>query len=753
MKNLTTALLFCLTTTMFAQEEQPKVALVLSGGGARGMAHIGVIKVLEEVGIYPDVITGTSMGSVVGGLYAVGYNANELDSITKTADWTVILGNDIDYRNVAYEEKEFFGRYLLELPTEGLRPSLPSGVLEGQNINKLFSDLTRPVHDISHFDDLPIPYRAVATDIGTGRSVTLEKGSLSESMRASMAIPSIFTPIEINDQLLVDGGLVRNFPVTEAKEMGADIIIGVFVSTDLSKKEDLNSLVDILFQSSFVMSAYDSREQTTLVNYYVEPNLEGYSSSSFTEADSIVSRGYQSANILREEFQSLYDSLTALGKVFHKPKRPETPDSYQLRNINVEGNKEVSDAFILGRLPIKAGINNTVESIDEAVDKIYGTRYFAKVGYTLHKNSDGTFDLNFKVEENANNQLKFAVHYNNEIRAGLNLNYTARNNLLPNSRFVAEVDFAENFRVDLSYLKYWGKRQLTAASVNYDFINYILPLFNNGLEIASFNFNRNDAFFRIQSTNRPDMSLGIDYLWNFSSLSPQITESFNFIDRANIETSTVKLFYEYITFEKPFIPMHGVDIRVDIGHTINNDAKVRYNELSTPEDEAIIDEAFRAENFFLARLISTYYIPINPSLSVVAEADLVYTNSDRVGLNNQYGLGGFFDNYVLTSSFWGAAFYQYSVDNFAKVGLGLQWRAARNLYFRMNANYIDSRYPIRWFEPDVDRQIDLFDGEPTLLGYGVAVAFNSILGPLEVNLGRTENSDRYRVGLNIGFRY
>jgi NTE family protein len=745
-------LLFSLVHLALAQDE-PKIGLVLSGGGARGMAHIGVLKVLEEAGIYPDFITGTSMGSVVGGLYALGYTADELDSITKTADWNVILSNDIDYRNVAYEEKEYFGRYLLELPTEGLTPSLPKGVLDGQNLFKLFSDLTRPAHDIHDFDSLPIPYRAIATDIETGKSVTLSKGSLTNSIRASMAIPSVFTPVEIDGKLLVDGGLVRNFPVTEAKDLGADIIIGVFVSTDLNKKEDLESLVDILFQSSFVMSAYDSREQTELVDFYIEPNLDGYSSSSFNEADSIVSRGYQSAIEFRERFERLYDSLTLAGKTFKKPERLPMPESYLLNDIRVNGNMELSDEFIKGRLPVKEGVRTSLVEIDKAVDRIYGTRYFSKVGYNLFEAEDGKFDLVFNVEEKESHQLKFAVHYNNEIRAGINLNYTSRNNLLPNSRFVAEVDLAENVRIDLSYLKYSGKRQLSAVSLNYDYINSILPIFSDNLELANFSHNRHDAFIRFQSTNRPDMSIGIDYLWSFSDLKPRVTESLDFIKRADILTNTIKLFYEYITFNKPFLPMQGVDFRFEMGTTLLNNSEVKYNDRSTPDEEDIVDEAFRSENFYFARLVSTSYIPFSSNVSLVAEADLIYTSSERTGINHQYGIGGFYNNYILTTSFWGAQFYQYSADNFLKLALALQFKTGKNLYFKIQGNYLDSRYPLYWIEPNTSRQVESFDGDPSLLGYGIGIAFNSILGPLQFNVGSTEKTDQFRFGLGIGYWY
>ncbi len=762
-------LIFLLTLVFFqvsAQNEQPKVGLVLSGGGARGMAHIGVLQVLEEIGIYPDYITGTSMGSVVGGLYSLGYTAEELDSITKTADWGVILSNDLDYRRVAYEEKQYFGRYLLELPMNGFTPSLPKGVIDGQNLQKLFSDLTRSAHDVKDFDDLPIPFRAVATDIATGESVTLKSGSLTNSIRASMAIPSIFTPVEIDEKLLVDGGLVRNFPVTEVREMGADIIIGVFVSTDLDDKEDLNSLVDILFQSSFVLSAYDSREQSKLVDFYVEPDLEGYSSSSFDASDSIISRGYQTASLFKDTLKDLYDSLISVGKEFHKPVKIPTPNTYQLRNIHVNGIEDVSEEFILGRLPIKEGVGTTLEEIDLAVDKIFGTRYFSKVGYDLNQAEDGSgrYDLTFSVEEKANRQLKFAVHYNNEARAGINLNYTSRNNVFPNSRFIAEVDLAENFRTDISYLKYLGKRQLTAITAGYSHLNSELPLFNDeGQETSRFGNDRNDFFGKFQTTYRPDQSIGVQWHYNISVLKPKVTD-LDFLKRAKITTSTVAAFWELITFDRPFIPTEGVDIKIEGGYTLQNDSEQEYQNI-TEDEEDFWRQEFRLEEFYFARFSSSALLPINNKLSAMLGLNMIYSSDDRTGINHQVGIGGFYQNYTFTTPFWGAKFYQYSSDNFLKASLGLQWEAVNNIYITLKGNYLDSRYPLKWIDPD--RTADVFafkettdaSGQPqidlirNIYGVGLGVAFNSILGPLQFNIGTTNLTDQYQLGLNIGYWY
>ncbi len=233
---LSIILFFFFQTLAQEPSKRPKVGLVLSGGGAKGLAHIGVLRAMEKAGLTPDYITGTSMGSIVGGLYAIGYSADEIDSIVSTVDWDELLTNEIPLSDIAIEEKEYYGRYIAELPIEGVKVSLPKGLIEGQKLTELLTRLTRPAHGISDFSKFPIPFACVAANIETGLPEVLNKGFLPEAIRASMSIPTVFTPIEIDDKLLVDGGLVRNFPVQEVLDMGADIVIGVFVSSDLESK-------------------------------------------------------------------------------------------------------------------------------------------------------------------------------------------------------------------------------------------------------------------------------------------------------------------------------------------------------------------------------------------------------------------------------------------------------------------------------------------------------------------------------------
>ena len=247
--------LLCITTQFVkAQEEKPKVALVLSGGGAKGLAHIPVLQALDSLGIVPDIVIGTSMGSVVGGLYAMGYSGDSIAAITKDIDWDVILGGQIALMDVSVEEKSQYKKYLADFDLIKGRPKINSALLNDQLLREFISLLTYPVFNIDDFDDLAIPFRSMTTDIVNGKEVLLSKGSLGLAMRASMSIPGVFRPVPYNNTLLVDGGILNNFPVDVAKDMGYDIIIGSTVGGGMAKKEDLSSIVTLLFQSSMLTS-------------------------------------------------------------------------------------------------------------------------------------------------------------------------------------------------------------------------------------------------------------------------------------------------------------------------------------------------------------------------------------------------------------------------------------------------------------------------------------------------------------------
>ena len=219
--------LLVLFVMLDVQGQRKKVGLVLSGGGAKGVAHIGVLKVLEEAGIPIDYIAGTSMGSLVGALYAIGYDAHTMDSLVRRQDWTFLLSDKVYRYNLPFSEKEETEKYLVSVPIKNNREiKIPSGFISGQNIYNLFSDLTIGYHDSLDFKKLPIPFACVASNLVDGQEVIQDCGVLPLAMRASMAIPGAFAPVRKDGMVLVDGGISNNFPVDIAKAMGADIIIG-----------------------------------------------------------------------------------------------------------------------------------------------------------------------------------------------------------------------------------------------------------------------------------------------------------------------------------------------------------------------------------------------------------------------------------------------------------------------------------------------------------------------------------------------
>ncbi|PCH49098.1 MAG: hypothetical protein COC22_07155 [Flavobacteriaceae bacterium] len=237
---------------VFSQEETKqkdlKVGLVLSGGGAKGFAHVAVIKVLEEAGVRIDYIGGTSMGAIIGGLYASGYNGNQLDSILKSINYKEILSGGLPRKSKPFYEKENGEKYVLVLPIKKRKIGIPAALSGGQNLLNLLTRLTQQVNNTHDFNKLPIPFLCVATNLENGKQEVLRNGFLPLAMKASGSFPTLLAPVEINDKLLTDGGIVNNFPAKEVKEMGADILIGVDTQSGLVRKENLDSAVKILNQ-------------------------------------------------------------------------------------------------------------------------------------------------------------------------------------------------------------------------------------------------------------------------------------------------------------------------------------------------------------------------------------------------------------------------------------------------------------------------------------------------------------------------
>ncbi|NLJ43583.1 MAG: patatin-like phospholipase family protein, partial [Bacteroidales bacterium] len=295
-----TALIISLSlnlTMVFSQTKnvRPTLGLALSGGGAFGMAHLGVIKVMEEAGLRPDYITGVSMGSIVGSLYSIGYSSDSLYNILRSADWNLLLSNSITEDKVIFTEKKYFNNSIASFPITSRKVKLPSGLISGQHIEKMLSYYAWPAARITDFSLLPIPFLCIGTDLVSCSKAVLKTGYLPDAVRASMAVPSIFTPVKIDTSILIDGGFVRNIAVTELKEMGADIVIGSYTGFNRYNENELQSIAGVLKQLSFFNSINDFAREKKLIDYLIVPNESGISITSFSQVDTIYQRGYRAA--------------------------------------------------------------------------------------------------------------------------------------------------------------------------------------------------------------------------------------------------------------------------------------------------------------------------------------------------------------------------------------------------------------------------------------------------------------------------
>ena len=348
----------------FSQEtsKRPKIGLVLSGGGAKGFAHIGVLKVLEQAGVKIDYIGGTSMGAIVGGLYASGYSATQIDSIFKETDFDALLSDFIPRASKNFYEKKNDELYAVTLPFNKLRIGIPTALSRGMYNYNLLNKLTYNVRYIRDFNKLPIPFLCIATDIETGEEVLLNEGYLAKAMLASGAFPTLFSPVEIDGRLLVDGGVTNNYPLEEIKKLGADIIIGVDVQDDLKDRNSLRDATRILVQISNLQMIEKMKEKIKHTDIYIKPDITNYGVISFDEGQDIIRKGEEAAFAQYEKIKLLGDTTRVVRKPFKV-----CVDSLEIKSIAINKLDNYTRSYVIGKLGFKQGSKISYKDLTKGV--------------------------------------------------------------------------------------------------------------------------------------------------------------------------------------------------------------------------------------------------------------------------------------------------------------------------------------------------------------------------------------------------
>ena len=589
-----------------SQHSRKKVGLVLGGGGAKGAAEVGVLKVLEEAGIPIDYIAGTSIGAIVGGLYAIGYDAADIDSLYRNQDWLFLLSDQVKRESETFLSKEEREKYIVHIPLSKERKvSLPTGYVKGQNIFNLFSKLTVGYHQVDDFSNLPIPFRCVAVDLVDGKEVVFSSGSLPMAMRASMSIPGVFAPVEWKGKMLVDGGALNNLPVDVAKEMGADVIICVDLSTGWKKKEELKSPSAVVEQLIGMMGQTKYRKNKMEADLYINPSLKGFTAASFQpEAiDTMIQRGELAArqkwgklmDLKKTIYADACDSVNIQIMPHEKPQKPSHSEVYHIGSIRIEGIGGEEEEWIRKKIALRDDSEVSPEEIDGTLAMLRGLNIFSRVEYRL--SNDEPYELVFMLEPNESRRISVGARFDTQDLATVIAQISNNQQFSTRHHYALTGRISRNPFLEMKYAYgnlFGAKIGFSYRLAHYDFDLYADKHKLDALEFLSHSlagfYTRDIGNFRLKS------GVQFDYYHYHSDM---------FMRDGSIQSRSSDHFLNYFasftmdTYDRRYFPTRGS--RIQVQGVLHTDDGLQYAD-GNPFGEA----AFRAESAL--RLNSRLYL-------------------------------------------------------------------------------------------------------------------------------------------------
>ena len=681
-----------------------KVGLVLSGGGAKGLAHIGALKAIEEAGVHIDYIAGTSMGAIVGALYAAGYRADELKQIFESADFEKLIKDDYQRKNKSFLEREDDDRRAITLPFNHFKIDIPSALSKGQNSYNLYVKLLYAVKDISDFSKLPIPFFCMATDIETGKQVLLDKGYLPNAIAASSTIPSIFEPVYLNGKVLIDGGVTNNYPIDELLNKNVNYVIGVDVQDSLKTRKNLKSVSDVMLQVSNMNTHKQMESKRAKTNIYIKPNITNYTILSFDKSDEIFKEGYSAA---LQQLKKL--KLLAAKQIQHPYKKivNNIPSKIKINKIIVAGNENYTQAYILGKLKIKENTQISLQKIEDGVVALVATDNFHKVNYRITKENDLMVDV---VENHNNTQLKLGLHYDNLYQGNVLLNVTQKQLLTNNDVCSLDVIVGKKVRYQLDYYLdkgfYWSigvrsKMNAFEKSIENPIINNIQ--INETKRLDAFSLT-NQFYFETILKKEFSLSLGVEHekvnLEYGNILNTQTLEDNDFFSTLGT------LIYD--TLDDKYYPTKGVFFDGDVH---------MYLFTSKHSNDFVPLTIAQAKMGFA----KTFFNKLH--LNIFSEGGF------RIGENstNTYSfvLGGYGNNFMLNyKPFYGYDYLNIIGNGYVKGDIDVHYEFSKNQFFTASANFANVK----------DR---LFDGLnwlslPDYTGYALGYGVKTFAGPMQI---------------------
>jgi len=713
------------------QPKRKKVAVVLSGGGAKGVAHIGALKVIEEAGIPIDIITGTSMGSIVGGLYSIGYRADVLDSIVRAQDWNTLLldREDLSLQRIAEREKQ--NTYMISTgitlkKNKGL--SATGGIIKGKNLHSLFERLTSGYNDSIDFNTLPIPFACVATDMVTFTEYDFHSGVLPQAMRASMAIPAVFTPVRIGGMVLVDGGMRNNYPADVAREMGADIIIGVAVPDEDKTAEDLGSTTSILKRIVDYNTKNKYDENVSITDVYIPVNTHNYSAASFNSAaiDTLINRGEEAARGHWDELVALRERI---GNYKPKPQTPVvllSPDSVKITSVEFVDVSPIDEKYIRAKFHLRANDRLTSRQAELVTTAMRVDLFYQEPSFHLSKTDDGMKAV-FTGGQKKASQLNLGVRFDTEemVAMQVNADIPMRRALMTDVDLTLRLGMRIMARLDVAF--YPG--HLMRPTLSYIFHRDEINIYEKGEKDYNFSYNQHAAELAVLNFNVRNFTISGGIRWDYYH--------FPHVLKGNKDSETSKRAFDddhffsyygrldYNSENDWYFPARGSKLHAQYVYYTDDFAglkgKAGMHDVSGMWRKSFtMGERFTLQPMLYGRMLF---------------------GSERPGiLGNMIGGEWFGHKLAWQMPFAGVNYLEHVDPYLVAMQMQAQQRLGKN-------NYVLLRMAAAQQADDLENLLD----RSTLLGSSLSYYYNTMFGPLGASVGYSNKTKEPYFYINLGF--
>jgi NTE family protein len=718
------------------------IGLTLSGGGAKGFAHIGVLHVIDSIGLRVDYISGTSIGAIVGAMYATGYSAKEIEEIALSVDWRGVFGlrPALDYVHI--HNRRSSGRNIVEFPLKSTGIQFRTGFIQGQQLWSLLEKLFFHVRGIDDFNNFMIPFACVATNIETGEEVVMNKGDIVTALRASMSMPAVFEPVTRNDMVLFDGGTVNNFPVDVAREMGADYVIGVYVSDGLRSADELRTPVEVIYQMGFIRDALKFRTNKEKADIFLEPDLEGFTAAGFSRISEIIDEGKRSARC----YIALLDSLNRSGQNtrYQVIRQANRGKNIVIDSVLLSGLENVKPSFIRNIVNIHPLDTVDADRMQNLINTFYGTDYFGRVTYSFSPSSQEPekMNLTFNFSEKPFARISGGIHYNTYSGVGITGGISATSFIFNNMDAGLSARLSQQPAVRSGIRIFTGNTRNTWINVNSYGEMIDFPLHRSFPAMGEYK----NRYFRVESSvNR---TTGHNSFFTAGTaiytgmIEPEILTGLDF-------SGDEHGFEAFARWNKYSLDQHsfsrsGQNLSAELSYFFGRDHTLEV--ISENGDISDLPYLVTSGNSFLRINISwESFMSINRKLSYFARLQGGYQYPPAQGIFNMFNIGG--DQHLLRNQFTFSGLNEFGILTTSVIAAAMGWNynVASDFYLTpvLNVGLYDFRL----------NRLDELSTDMVVLGAGLGVGYLSLIGPIKISFSFSPQMESLVTSVNVGWSF